>query len=313
MRTTFIQTLLELAERDERILLLTADLGYTVVERFAERFPSRFYNVGVAEQNMVGLATGLAEAGFLPFVYSIATFATMRPYEFIRNGPVLHRLPVRIVGVGGGFEYGTAGPTHHALEDVGILRVQPELGIVVPADYMQTRTALRTTWDVPGPVYYRLGKDERTTVPGLEGAFEIARAQTIREGDEAQVIAMGSVAAEVAAAIDLLSAEGISAGLTIVASVAPSPTEDLAQLLARIPVAVTVEAHYAVGGLGSLVSEVVAERGLGTRVVRCAVAAHSGHRSGSEAYLLRSHGLDRHAVVAAVTQALRTVPRPVDS
>jgi transketolase len=313
MRTTFIKTLLELAEHDERILLLTADLGYTVVEAFAERFPNRFYNVGVAEQNMVGLATGLAEAGFLPFVYSIATFATMRPYEFIRNGPVLHRLPVRIVGVGGGFEYGTAGPTHHALEDVGILRVQPELTIVVPADYMQTRSALRMTWDVPGPVYYRLGKDEKTTVPRLGGAFEMGRAQTIQEGDDVQVIAMGSIAAEAAAAVDLLTNEGISTGFTIVASVAPSPVSDLARLLARTPVAITVEAHYAVGGVGSLVSEVVAEHGLGTRVVRCAVSTHASRRSGSEAYLLRSHSLDRQAVVAAAMQAVRTIPRTVDS
>jgi transketolase len=313
MRTTFIKTLLELAEHDERILLLTADLGYTVVEAFAERFPNRFYNVGVAEQNMVGLATGLAEAGFLPFVYSIATFATMRPYEFIRNGPVLHQLPVRIVGVGGGFEYGTAGPTHHALEDVGILRVQPDLTIVVPADYMQTRTALRATWDIPGPVYYRLGKDERTTVRGLGGTFEMGRAQTIQEGDDVEVIAMGSVAAEAAAAVDLLAAEGISAGFTVVACVAPSPVDDLTRLLARTPVAITVEAHYAVGGVGSLVSEVIAERGLSTRVVRCAVGARASRRSGSETYLLRSHGLDRQAVAAAAMQAVRMIPRTVDS
>ena len=106
VRATFVRTLVELAEEDERIVLLTGDLGFTVVEPFAERFPDRFFNVGVAEQNMVGVATGLAEAGFVPFVYSIATFATLRPYEFIRNGPVLHHLPVRVVGVGGGLEYG---------------------------------------------------------------------------------------------------------------------------------------------------------------------------------------------------------------
>lgn len=313
MRTTFIRTLIDLAQRDERILLLTADLGYTVVEAFAQRFPRRFYNVGVAEQNMVGLATGLADSGFIPFVYSIATFASMRPYEFIRNGPVLHHLPVRIVGVGGGFEYGTAGPTHHALEDVGILRVQPGLGIIAPADYLQTSTALRRTWDLPGPVYYRLGKDEKTVVPGLDGAFMLERAQTIREGDEVRVIAMGSVAAEAAAAAELLAAEGVSIGFTVVASVAPAPADDLAEMLARAPVAVTVEAHYAVGGLGSLISEIVAERGLGTRVVRCAVRTGAVARSGSEGYLLRQHGLDRAAIVSAALDAVRTIRRTVDS
>ncbi|HEY4939313.1 MAG TPA: 1-deoxy-D-xylulose-5-phosphate synthase, partial [Actinomycetota bacterium] len=125
MRRAFVQELAEIAERDARILLITGDLGFSVVEPFADRHPDRFFNAGVAEQNMVGLATGLAESGFIPFVYSIATFAALRPYEFVRNGPVLHNLPVRIVGTGGAFDYGTAGPTHHALEDVGIMRMQP--------------------------------------------------------------------------------------------------------------------------------------------------------------------------------------------
>src|SRR5689334_9912455 len=159
------------------------------LEPFADRFPDRFINVGVAEQNMVGLATGLAEAGFLPFLYSIVTFASLRPYEFIRNGPVLHHLPVRIAGVGGGFEYGSAGPTHHGLEDVGIMRIQPGLTVIAPADYRQTRTALLATWDLPGPVYYRLGKDDRTVVPGLEGQFELGRAQVIREGNDLLIVA----------------------------------------------------------------------------------------------------------------------------
>ncbi len=132
MRTAVIQTLISLASRDDRILLLTGDLGFMVLEPFAARFPDRFFNVGVAEQNMVGLATGLAEAGFIPFVYSIATFITMRPYEFIRNGPILQHLPVRFLGVGGGFEYGPAGPTHHALEDLAVMRTQPGLTVDRP-------------------------------------------------------------------------------------------------------------------------------------------------------------------------------------
>src|SRR2546421_8509146 len=150
MRRAFINTLVELAEHDPRIMLLTGDLGYLALEPFSERFPDRFFNVGVAEQNMVGLATGLAEAGFIPFVYSIVTFASLRPYEFIRNGPILHRLPVRIVGVGGGFEYGPQGLSHHGLEDVGVMRVQPGMTVVAPADHRQMATALRATWDLPG-------------------------------------------------------------------------------------------------------------------------------------------------------------------
>src|SRR5262249_47021604 len=177
VRGAFARTLAELASQDQRILLLTGDLGFMALEPFADRFPSRFFNVGVAEQNMVGMATGLAEAGYIPFVYSIATFATLRPYEFIRNGPILHQLPVRIVGMGGGFEYGSAGSTHHGLDDIGVMRVQPGIAIIAPADHVQARNAVLATWRLPGPIYYRLGKDDHTEVPGLEGGFELGRAQ----------------------------------------------------------------------------------------------------------------------------------------
>src|SRR6266516_2483950 len=122
MRGAFTKAVTELAQRDPRIVLLTGDLGYMALEPFADAFPDRFFNVGVAEQNMIGLATGLAEAGFIPFAYSIATFATMRPYEFLRDGPILHELPVRLVGVGGGLDYGHNGVTHYALEDVALMR-----------------------------------------------------------------------------------------------------------------------------------------------------------------------------------------------
>src|SRR5882724_5432233 len=121
---------------------MTGDLGHLAMEPFRERFPHRFLNVGVAEQNMIGLATGMAEAGFVTYAYSIATFAALRPFEFMRNGPVLHRLPVRIVGMGMGFEYGHAGPTHHALEDIGALRTLPGLSVIIPADPAQAYTAI---------------------------------------------------------------------------------------------------------------------------------------------------------------------------
>src|SRR5271154_5163695 len=146
MRGTFAKTLTELAGIEPRIFLLTGDLGYMALEPFAERYPDRFLNVGVAEQNMVGIATGLAEAGFIPVVYSIVTFASLRPYEFIRNGPILHQLPVRIAGVGGGCEYGHNGATHYGLEDVGVMRVQPGITVVAPGDAAQTRTALEKTY-----------------------------------------------------------------------------------------------------------------------------------------------------------------------
>ena len=305
MRGTFIKTLAELAERDERIVLLTGDLGFTVLEPFRERFAKRFYNVGVAEQNMVGLATGLAEAGLIPFCYSIGTFASLRPFEFIRNGPVLHHLPVRIVGLGAGFEYGTAGTSHYSLEDIGVMRTQPGLFVVAPADFEQTRSALLATWDVAEPVYYRLGKDDRATVPGLEGRFALGRAQTVREGDDLLIFTCGPISLEVAAAAqELADKEKIEATVVVVASVSPVPEADLVEALRRHRLALTVETHYVNGGLGSMVAETIADHGLGTKLVRLGVRQQTSGRSGSAAHMYSRHGLDRAGVVRAVHRLL---------
>ncbi len=304
MRGAFARTLAELAEHDSRIMLLTGDLGFMALEPFADRFPDRFINVGVAEQNMVGVATGLAEAGQIPFVYSIITFATLRPYEFIRNGPVLQKLPVRIVGVGGGFEYGTAGPTHHGLEDVAVMRAQPGLTVVAPADHAQTRTALQATWNLPGPVYYRLGKDDKTVVPGLSGRFELGRSQLVSDGSDIGIISLGGIATEAIAAAKRLADRNISAAVLVVASIQPAPADDIAQFASRFSLVLTVEAHYPSGGIGSLVSEVIAERGLRCRLVRCAVEKPHDGTSGSTSYLYQKHGLSGAAIAETAERRL---------
>lgn len=307
MRKAFAETLTSLAEQDERLLLLTGDLGYTVLEVFSDRFPKRTFNTGVAEQNMMGLATGLAEAGFIPFVYSIATFASLRAYEFIRNGPIRHRFPVRVVGVGGGFEYGSAGTSHHALEDMGIMRLQPGITVVVPADHQQARSAILATWGMPGPIYYRLGKDDDTTVPGLLGRFELARTQIVREGGDLVFVTIGSRSADVVGAAEALAAEGIQCSVMIVSSLNPAPVRDLANCLAQFPLALTVEAHYVCGGLGSLVAEVVADQGLGCRIVRCGVATAPTGVTGSDHSLNHQHGISKEGLVKTTIAAMRNL------
>ena len=309
MRKTFARTLAELAAADPRILLLTGDLGFLALEEFSEKFPGRFLNMGVAEQNMVGVATGLAEDGFLPFVYSISTFASMRPYEFIRNGPIHHRLPVRIVGVGGGFEYGNAGVTHFALEDLGLMRLQPDITLIAPADFQQTRSALMASWDMPGPIYYRIGKDDETTIPGLDGRFELGRAQTIAEGPDLLMITAGSIASEVADAAATLSRQGVHATVMIISCLNPAPVEDLTNALSRFDLALTVEAHYVNGGVGSLVAEVIAEHGLDCRVIRCGVDRTPDGITGSQRFLEHEHGLSSDALVATALAAIRSSVR----
>jgi transketolase len=295
-----------LAERDARILLLTGDLGYMALEPFADKFPSRFVNVGVAEQNMVGLATGLAESGFIPFVYSITPFITLRPYEFIRNGPVQHSLPVRIVGIGGGFEYATNGISHYGLEDVGVMRIQPGLTVVTPADHEQAGSAIQATWELPGPVYYRLGKDDRTTVPGLGGSFQLGRTQVLRDGRDVLLVAMGSVATEAVAAAQVLEKQGISVRVVLVSSFNPAPIEDLIVHLGAIQRVVTIEAHYSTGGVGSLVCEIAAENGLTCQVARCAVGSCNDGVTGNQKFLYVRHGLNAEAIAETANRLLGT-------
>jgi transketolase len=303
MRAEFVDELGKLAAADDRVMLLTGDLGFMVVERFGQQFPDRFINCGVAEQNMVGIATGLAEAGFIPFVYSIATFSALRPYEFIRNGPALHGLPVRIVGVGGGFDYGHNGVTHFALEDYAVMRAQPAITTVVPADAEQARAALRDTLSLPGPVYYRVSK-RGDAVDGLDGRFELGAVETVREGGDALILAIGAIAHEALDAADLLAERGIQATVGIVSSFNPSPTDDIAAIAADVPVVMTVEAHYRDGGLGSLAAEVIAERGLGSRLVRAAVDRMPAGEAGSQQYLEDRYGLSSARLASALEQVL---------
>jgi transketolase len=304
LRGAFIKALGELAERDHRILFLTGDLGFMAVEPFASKFQERFINVGVAEQNMVGLATGLAEAGFIPYVYSIVPFAVLRPYEFIRNGPIANRLPVRIVGVGAGFEYGNNGISHYGLEDAGVMRIQPGITVISPADHQQTRTAVLSTWDVDGPVYYRLGKDDRTIVPGLDGRFELGRAQVIREGGDLLIVTMGAVTTEAVIAADKLANRGIESTVLVVASLNPAPFDDLARAVRRFRRVLTVETHYVVGGVGSLVAEVVADTGAHCQVARQGVRVTPDGRSGTQDFLHCRNGLSSDALVDAALALL---------
>jgi transketolase len=303
MRNEFVDELVGLAEEDERVMLLTGDLGFMVLEEFQRRFPERFVNCGVGEQNMIGVATGLAEAGFVPFAYSIATFATLRPYEFIRNGPALHNLPVRIVGVGGGFDYGHNGITHFALEDYAVMRTQPAITTIAPADAAQARAALRATADLPGPVYFRVSK-RGDALPGLDGRFELGRLTVMREGEDAAIFAIGSIAHEAVAAAELLAERGVDATVAIVPSFNPSPNEEIAALLTEMPAALTVEAHYRDGGLGSLVAETIAERGLGCRLLRAGVARMPGGEAGSQRYLEDRHELSSSQLAERLARAL---------
>ena len=307
MRKAFIDTLFQLAESDPRIVLMTGDLGYMVMEGYRLRFADRFFNAGISEQNMIGVATGMAEAGLIPYAYSIATFASLRPFEFIRNGPVHHHLPVRIVGMGAGFEYGHDGPTHHALEDISIMRTLPGLTIVAPADSAQAATAVRDTSALPGPVYYSLGKDDRLSVGGLDGRVELGKAQTIREGADVAILSMGSVTAEAVASADELAREGIQATIAVISNFHPDPVDDVARILGKMAHVITVEAQVLSGGLGAFVASVIASRGLACRLWALGVRTSPDGTSGAQPDRWRQHGLDRAHIAQTARKAVRGV------
>jgi transketolase len=211
---------------------------------------------------------------------------------------------VRIVGIGGGLEYGQNGLSHYGLEDVAVMRAQPAISIIAPADHRQTRRALTATWNLPGPIYYRLGKDDKTTVPGLDGRFELSKVQRIGEGPDLLMISMGSVSNEAAAAATELEKQGVRCTLAILASVNPAPVEELAGLLAKHSTVVTVEAHYKTGGAGSLVAELIAERGIQSKLVRCAVESMPSGITGSQRYLHHRYGLSADKLVETSLKAL---------
>jgi transketolase len=211
-----------------------------------------------------------------------------------------------VVGVGGGVDYGHNGPTHHALEDIGLMRLQPGLAVVAPADPAQARSAVLATAELPGPVYLRIGKDA-DDIAGLGGRFELGRAQLLGTGTDVAIVTYGGITAEAVIAAALLEAAGVGTTIAVAASISPAPFDDLAELLDRVHLAVTLEAHYATGGIGSLVCEMVAELGLGCRVVRCGVTTVPRGTSGERSYLYDRYGLSGGHVADSALAALGRV------
>lgn len=300
MRKAFIATLAEIAASDERVMLLTADLGFMVLEPFRNQFPDRLINVGVMEQNMIALATGLALQGYIPFAYSIATFATMRSYEFIRNGPAAHNLPVRIVGIGTGVDYSFDGLSHYALEDISLMRTLPNVAIISPADSKQTQTALRETWNNPGPIYYRLSKNDLLNVPVLRGTYSYKDMQLLKSGKDGILFATGSVTSDVLEAAKILGMRGIDCAVALISTIQPFDTKQLAFLLSGYSYAFSYEPSSPIGGIGSIVAETIAEYNLGVKLIRNGLIHAPSATLGSQAFMHQRNFLDTQSIVDTV-------------
>ncbi len=208
MRTAFIATLLQCAERDPRIFLVNGDLGYAVLEPFVKKFPARYVNVGVAEQNLISVAVGLALEGQVPLAYSIATFAAFRAYEFVRNDVAFQNLNVKIVGVGAGLSYPQFAATHQSIDDIAALRALPNLVVLNPGDPVEAQLATSAMLDHVGPVYLRIGKKGEPRVHPKVFPFAIGRGILLRDGNDVALLATGPILANAQAASVLLEARG---------------------------------------------------------------------------------------------------------
>jgi len=305
MRNSFINSLEQLAATDSRVVLLTADLGFSVLEGFASRFPKRFFNVGVCEQNMIGMAAGLASDGFLPFVYSIAPFTTLRPIEFIRNCVVAQQLPVRIAGVGAGMAYGNNGISHYAIEDIAVMRALPGMDVYAPADGPHACAVLEATWASKAPVYYRLGKDDKVRMAGLVPTFSPGRLDVIEEGRDILLVGNGGMGLVCDGVARGLRANGYSCGIAWAGSLEPFPVTDMAAQLQNTATVATIEDHVMTGGLGTIIAELMADGQLpARRLLRFGIKDMPTGRTGSEADMLDRCGLAPHGIMARLEDVL---------
>ena len=296
MRTAFIKTLCELAEQDERIWLLCGDLGYSVLEGFSSRFPNRFVNVGVAEQNMTGIAAGLALSGKVVFIYSIANFPVMRCLEQIRNDVCYHNLNVKIVTVGGGLTYGSLGYTHHGVEDIAVMRVLPNMTVIAPGDPVEARLATQAILNTPGPCYLRLGKAGEPVVHQIEPEFQVGKAISLQLGTDLTLISTGGMLQSVVLAAEKLASQGYSVQVLSMPTVCPLDEPAIVQAAKQTGKIITVEEH-GLGGLGSAVAEVLALGGIPVKFRLLRLQREAMKVAGSQTVLRSSQGLSIERIV----------------
>jgi transketolase len=304
VRTAFLQTLLELAREDERIVLLTGDLGFSVLEPFMEQLPKQFVNAGVAEQNMTGLAAGMALSGKIALTYSIANFPTLRCLEQIRNDVCYHEANVKIVAVGGGFAYGVSGASHHATEELGVMRMMPGLTVVAPADPIEARAATRAIIAHPGPCYIRLGKAGEPEVHEGPIDFQLGRAIRVRDGRDLTLISTGGMLKTAVGVARRLKEKGVTARVLSMHTLKPLDEEAVLAAARETGAVVTLEQHSVIGGLGSAVAEVLAEAPVKVPFRRIGLPSAFAPRVGSQAYLEEQNGLTEEPVLRAVERVL---------
>lgn len=305
MRDRFIQTLCGLAATDPRIMLITGDLGFAVLDEYRKRFPAQFINAGVAEQNMTLVATGMALEGHIVFTYSIGNFPTLRCLEMIRNDAAYHGANVKVVSVGGGFSYGPLGISHHATEDLAIMRSLPDVTCISPTSLGEVTEATKAIARTPGTCFLRLDKDKGPDGPSDE-AFVIGRPRVLRTGKDVALFTTGGILSEVVLAAERLQAQGISCSINSVHTISPVESDRFVQAAHAHAAIVTIEEHTVNGGLGALVLETLADaNALPVKFARVGLDRCFSSVVGSQSHLRSVYGLDAASIVSRVQRLLQ--------
>jgi transketolase len=286
MRNETIAALTGYARVNPDVMLLTADLGYSVLEQFADELPDQYCNVGVCEQAMVGIAAGLALSGKRVALYSIANFPTLRCLEQLRNDVCYHDLPVTVISVGGGLAYGAQGYTHHGLEDLGIMASLPNMAVTCPADPHEAEELLPQLMDRRGPAYLRLGRAGEPVIHDGATPVKLGKAIKLRQGSDVALLATGPILGRALAAADELASEGISASVVSFPAITPLDAECIAALAASHRALVTIEEHSADSGFGSRVADLLMEAGSPVRFAKWGTTPALRGKVGSQAWLL---------------------------
>ena len=297
MRDAFVRALMREAAADPRLTLITGDLGFGVLKPFWETYPDQFVNAGIAEQGMTGLAAGLARTGRTVLTYSIGNFPTLRCIEQIRNDCAYHDANVKIVCVGGGFVYGSLGMSHHATEDMAVLRALPGVTVFTPGDPAEVEAVVPVMLRTPGTCYLRLGRGGETMLhDGPVTDWTLPRALTLRQGTDVALLSAGGILTQTVSAARLLQEQGVSAEVVSFPCLKPIDREKLIELAGRFRHLVTVEEHNIVGGFGSAVCEVIAETGMPCRVHRIGMEDVYSCIVGTQQYLRGQYRMDDRAI-----------------
>lgn len=308
MRDSFIARLEALAATDRRVFLITGDLGFKVLDRFSDRFPAQFLNAGVAEQNMTAVATGIALEGRVVFTYSIANFPTLRCLEHIRNDAAYHNANVKIVAVGGGFSYGALGMSHHATEDLAIMRALPGVTVVVPGCLWEAEEATEALLHTPGVAYLRLDKSDAGRTNRDNERFELGRMRQLRDGAHLTFIVSGGILGVALRAADQLANEGLGVRVLSAHTLRPFDVESVLHACRETGGVMTIEEHVVEGGLGGVVAETCLEAGMTPRVFhRIGIREGFVTAVGSQEYLRQCHGMDVSSIVANAKRLIRSV------